>query len=293
MGPFLGMPILARDVAIGHFYLARRPGRQAFDEQDERIVRLIAGFVATAIANVTLNRSVQNAIEEREEMISIISHDLRSPLNIIQLSAARVQKLRPGGDEGELAAIAQRIAVTAGRMNHLIDNLVDVTLVKSHALRARLAPQPPASIVMEAIDLLQPLACEKSIDLRAAVEPVPLVICESELILRVLWNLISNSIKFTPPGGSITVSARSAGSEVSFAVRDNGAGIAEDQLPHLFERFWRADLTRRGAGLGLYISKGIVDAHGGQMGAESCPGAGTTVWFTLRAHHPPSDHPRA
>jgi signal transduction histidine kinase len=288
MGPFLGIPIIAGEA---HLYLARRPGREPFDMQDERVVRLLASFVATAISNVRLNREVKTAIQQREEMMSIISHDLRSPLNVIALSAQRVRKLSRERDE--FHAIGERIARTADRMGRLIANLMDLSLVESGALQVNRAPQAVEPLVAEAVELLTPLAHEKSIELRAAVGPVGAALCDGDLIVRVLWNLISNSVKFTEPGGTITVSARAVESEICLVVEDNGMGIDEDQVPHIFERFWQAERSHIGAGLGLYICKGIVEAHGGKIGAKSQRGMGTTVWFTLPAQPTLAPQPHA
>jgi signal transduction histidine kinase len=275
---------IERDASVGHLYLARRPGRESFDEQDERITRLLSAFIATALTNVKLNRQARTAFQQREEMISVISHDLRSPLYAIVLSADRIRSLCASADYvEELRNGAERVARTAQRMSRLIDNLVDLTLVESHALRIKRAPQAVAPMVAEAIDLLVPLARDKSIDLRSAVEPMAPVACESDLIVRVLWNLVSNAIKFTEPGGTILVNVRRDGSAIYFSVEDTGIGISEEQQAHLFERFWQADVNHRGAGLGLYISKGIVEAHSGRIGATSQRGVGTTIWFTLPA----------
>jgi signal transduction histidine kinase len=287
VGPFLGMPILEGDTLVGQLYLARRPGREPFDEPDERIVRLLANLVATAVGHVTLNREVQTAIQQREEMISFISHDLRSPLSAIALSAERIQRLSAGSEGGDdFGDLGQRVARTADRMRRLIDNLVDLSRVESRALRVKPTQQAVEPMVAEAIEMRTPLSRKKSIELRAAVEPVPAVFCESELIVRVLWNLISNAIKFTEPGGTITVSARPVESNVYFVVQDTGMGIAEEDLPHIFDRFWQSERSRRGAGLGLYISKGIVEAHGGQIGAKSQRNVGTSIWFTLLSQPP-------
>jgi signal transduction histidine kinase len=283
MGPFLGIPITERDAPVAHIFLARRPGREPFDEQDERIIRLLATFVATAISNVNLNRELRTAVQQREEMISIISHDLQSPLNVIAISAERIQRRAPAENAPELRLMGERIARTAHRMGRLIGDLVDVSLVQSRGLQIKRSPQAVEPMVAEAVELLTPLAREKSIELRTALEPVPAVLCESDLIVRVLWNLISNSIKFTEAGGTVTVSARPVDAEVCLVVQDTGVGIAEEQLPHIFERFWQAAKDHRGAGLGLYICKGIVEAHGGQIGAKSERGVGTTIWFTLPA----------
>jgi signal transduction histidine kinase len=287
IGPFLGIPITEGDAAVAHLYLARRPGREPFDDQDERIVRLLSTFVATALSHVNLNGELRTAVLQREEMMSIISHDLKSPLNVIALSAERIRRLGAAREHtSELGVVGDRIARTADRMGRLIANLVDLSLVESRALRVKRAPQMVDAMVAEAVELLTPLAREKSLELRAAVEEVPTVLCESDLIVRVLWNLISNSIKFTEPGGTVTVSAKPVESAVCLVVQDTGMGIAAEQVPHIFERFWQAQKDHRGAGLGLYICKGIVEAHGGQIGVKSELGVGTTIWFTLPAQRP-------
>jgi signal transduction histidine kinase len=293
MGPFLGVPIVEADRSIGHLYLARRPGREPFDDQDERIVRLLSSFVETAFINVQLNREVQTAIQQREEMISIISHDLKSPLNAVALCADRIQMLCAGSDNAdEFRTVGERIARTVDRMDRLIGNLVDLSLVESSALPIKRVPQAVEPMVAEAVELLTPLARERSIELVAAVEPVPAVLCDSDRIIRVLWNLISNSVKFTEPGGKVTVSARSLESEVYLVVQDTGIGIAEEQLRHVFDRFWRAEPSRRGTGLGLYICRGIVEAHGGKIGVKSQRGVGTSIWFTLPAQSPLATQPQ-
>jgi signal transduction histidine kinase len=134
---------------------------------------------------------------------------------------------------------------------------------------------------VDAFDLMMPMAQQKSIRLCSEVASVPSVLCEREMIARVFSNLIGNAIKFTPEGGSIIVTVRQADGGVRFAVTDTGQGIPEDMKARIFERFWQEAPDRRGAGLGLYISKGIVEAHGGHIGVESQHGIGTTIWFTL------------
>jgi signal transduction histidine kinase len=282
MGPFLGVPILDGDASVGHLYLSRRPGRESFDDQDERVVRTLATFAAAAMANARLHRKALVAIRLREETLSVVSHDLKNPLLVVQMSAERVRDLSTDGfDRDEVRAASERIARAAERMGRLINDLLDLTLVESGAMRVKRMPEVVEVLVKDAVDLAAPLARQKSIDLHPEIEPAPPVVCENDLIARVFWNLISNAIKFTPPGGSIRVGAQPFGSDVRFSVADNGAGISEEHLPHVFERFWQEEADRRGTGLGLYISKGIVEAHGGRIGVESQIGVGTTIWFTL------------
>ena len=144
-------------------------------------------------------------------------------------------------------------------------------------------PEAAAALVDSAIEIFQPMASEKSIQLRSQVPSSLLaVVCERDLILRVFSNLIGNAIKFSPEGTSIIVAARSMSGEVEFSVTDSGPGISPGHLPHVFDRYWQEKGgDRRGSGLGLYIAKGIVEAHGGRISLESAPGRGTTIFFTL------------
>jgi signal transduction histidine kinase len=128
-------------------------------------------------------------------------------------------------------------------------------------------------------------AAEKSIGLSRHTRSPVTVLCERDLLLRVFSNLIGNAIKFTPTGGAISVSAETLSGQVHFSVKDSGPGIPADHLAHIFDRYWQQkDSDRRGSGLGLYIAKGIVEAHGGRIWAESKLGEGSTMHFALPAH---------
>jgi two-component system phosphate regulon sensor histidine kinase PhoR len=154
----------------------------------------------------------------------------------------------------------------------------------------------PAALLGEATERLRPQAERARLNLRVEIEPgLPPVLADPARISQVIVNLVHNAIKFTPEGGSITVRAGGEGGHVRISVEDTGIGIAETELDRLFERFYKADKGRAtpGTGLGLAIAKHIVQAHGGKIGAESTPGAGTTIWFTLRSPNPgPGRHAR-
>jgi signal transduction histidine kinase len=172
----------------------------------------------------------------------------------------------------------------AERMNHLIRDLLDVARIEGGRLTVEIGRQDAAQIVMEISDLLRPLAHERGIALVGRTEEsLPPVACDRERTLQVLSNFIGNALKFTPAGGQITVTAEQDVAGVRFSVRDTGTGIQRADQARIFDRFWQGDRAGRdGAGLGLAISKGIVEAHGGRIGVESEPGAGATFWFTLR-----------
>jgi signal transduction histidine kinase len=280
-GPFFTVRLM-NDTPVGQLFLARRPGREPFDEQDERIARLLATHAAVSIENLRLYRAAWRAVRTRDDVLAVVSHDLKNPLSVIRMTADRLLHLAPGPEASTLARKeGERIARGAERMVRLINDLLDLARVESGVFHVRQQPEAAEALVADAIDLMTPLADQKSIRLSSdvtAARPIP---CERELIARVFSNLIGNAIKFTSEGGSITVSARLASDEVRFSVTDTGCGIPEELRPHIFERFWQAEQDRRGTGLGLYISKGIVEAHGGRVGVESQLGVGTTVWFSL------------
>ena len=168
-------------------------------------------------------------------------------------------------------------------MNRLIQDLLDVTRMEGGILAIEPAAVETRQVIADCVDAQKELATSASLELRLDLEEdLPDVWADRDRLLQVFENLIGNAIKFTEPGGCIVVGARSRGREVHFWVRDSGSGIADEDVPHLFDRFWQADNTgRRGTGLGLPIVKGIVEAHGGRIWVESTKGHGSTFFFTI------------
>jgi signal transduction histidine kinase len=177
----------------------------------------------------------------------------------------------------------QRVKRAGERMNRLVQDLLDVAKLEAGRLGITARPVDVSALLVEAEEMLRPLAAEKSIRLERTIgDGLPSVMADPGRVLQVIGNLVGNAIKFTPTGGRITLKAERVGSEVRFSVSDTGSGIPADQLPHIFGQFWQGDRTdRRGIGLGLAIAKGLVEAHGGRISVESRVGEGTTFWFTL------------
>jgi signal transduction histidine kinase len=171
----------------------------------------------------------------------------------------------------------------AKRMNRLIQDLLDVALMEAGQLTIERAQLSAVGLIVEAVDVQRPLASSSSLELRVEVETdVPDVLGDRDRLLQVFENLIGNAIKFTKAGGRITAGAASRDNEVVFWVADTGCGIASENLPRVFDRFWQATkVGRQGAGLGLPITKGIVEAHGGRIWVESTAGNGSTFFFTI------------
>jgi signal transduction histidine kinase len=223
----------------------------------------------------------------RDESVGIVSHEMRNLLNAVVGFAAFIgaEVSRENHVEPVLRH-AQRIQRSGARMNRLIGDLVDVASIEAGVLTVTREVGDPTPVVMEAVETFQGLALQSGISLVAEiVPPLSLAAFDSARILQVLTNLLSNAIKFTPPHGRVVVRVERSGGDIRFAVRDTGMGIPTDQLEAVFVRFLQvAKNDRRGAGLGLYISKCIVQGNGGRIWAESVLGEGTTFCFTLPIH---------
>src|SRR5262249_19102407 len=161
--------------------------------------------------------------------------------------------------------------------------ILDVRRLEAGTLVLERRPQAPRELVVEVTDTLGQVGSESALDLQSDVEPdLPPVVGDSERLFREFSNLVENAAKFTPPGGRIRIGARRHENSVGCSVADTGAGIAAEDVPHVFERYWQGRPTeRRGAGLGLTIAKGIIDAHGGRIWVETTPGRGSTFCFTI------------
>jgi PAS domain S-box-containing protein len=221
----------------------------------------------------------KRAVRSRDDLLATVSHDLRGPLGVIAMA---VDGLTPPGSPPvkQLTAIDRAVA----RMTKLIQDLLDMASIESGHLSVDPTPLDVESVVEEAIDSVLPAAAAKQVTVTAELPASPrLVHADRGRVLQVLGNIIGNALKFTRPGGRIAVRARAADHAfLEIAVSDTGPGIAADQLPRVFERFWQAKETARaGTGLGLAICKGIVQQHGGAIWVESRVGEGTTFYFTL------------
>jgi signal transduction histidine kinase len=255
------------------------------------VTELIRRVVTDEVARTTLSRMYREAeetIDAREQVLKIVSHDLRNPLHTISMCASLLLDvpMTPGDQSGHLT----RIKRAGERMNRLIQDLLDVAKLEAGRVGIDARELQVAPLVREAHEMLAPLAAEKSLQLDYAVaDGLPSLTADAGRVLQVLSNLVGNAIKFTPKGGRIQIRADSAPGGVRFSVTDTGPGIPPEQLTKLFGQFWQGNpADRRGIGLGLTIAKGIVDAHGGRIWVESRVGEGTTFYFTLATALPPT-----
>jgi signal transduction histidine kinase/DNA-binding response OmpR family regulator len=222
---------------------------------------------------------LERSAQLQRDMLAFVSHDLRNPLNTISLGAQYL-KTSTTADAGE--RVVQRIARASAQMQHMIDGLVDFASIEDGSFSLDRRPISLHSIFSDVLELLGPLAVAKSMTIEIErVEEVWLH-CDADRVMQVLSNLIGNALKFSPDKSKILVSARVIEGDCELSVRDVGCGIKEENLPHVFDRYWHLPGTgRRGTGLGLAIAKGIVEAHGGHISVESVVGLGSAFRFTL------------
>lgn len=251
---------------------------------DGGVLDQLASLIGGALENVRLYRAAQRAAQARDDVLAIVSHDLRNPLHTIVLSASYLAEVFLNDLPDAALQQTQIIRRAVDRANSLIQDLLDVSRIEAGGF----------SVVPEAIapDILLSDTCEAMTSTATAArvtltcradDDLPDVMADRERLQQVFGNLIGNAVKFTPSGGTVDVTAVANGPfNVRFSVRDSGQGISEENLPHIFDRFWQArHATRTGAGLGLAIVRGIVEAHDGTIVASSEMGTGTEIAFEL------------
>lgn len=280
----INVPMVARGRAVGVLRMAtaRSSGRR-YTEDDVRLAEELARRAAMAVDNAILYREARRAVEAREQILRVVSHDLRNPLVAV---LAHADLLR---DEAEAPAAARAewagvVRGAAEQMNRMIGDLIDVHQLQAGHLSIHLGTVYARPLLLEAVAMFRPLAQERGVWLAAEpAEGLPPVHADRDRVLQVLSNLLGNALRLVPRGGSVVVRAEcGGGAALRFAVADTGPGVPADELPHVFEPFRRGrHAGRAGLGLGLSIARGIVEAHGGRIWAESREGGGSVFAFEL------------
>lgn len=266
---------------VGTLAGSRLLPRRHYDEEHVRLAAELARRAALAVDNARLYGEALDAVRARDEALAVVAHDLRSPLATIVMAADVL--LQEGTAPALRTDIVRGIRRAARHANRLVAEYLDgARLAEGHVVLDLQATSIDA-LLAESVALVQRQAdgagLAVTLDLEAGLPPVRV---DPDRMVEVFTNLLGNALKFTPAGGRVVVRARAGGDAVVCTVEDTGIGIPADALPHVFKRFWQSSGQRgRGAGLGLAICKGIVDAHGGRIWIESEPGAGTRVHFTL------------
>lgn len=275
------LPLVSRGQTIGVAAAVASEARP-FTNDDLPLFTELARRASLAIDNARLYAESQQAVRAREEVLAIVSHDLRNPLNAVTLGASLLQTSESLSDEDREQV--ETMAASARRMSRLIADLLDVTRVEG-GKRLPIDPETveASELLREAEELFRSQAAAAEVTMAYdAGDALPPVRADRHRVMQVLSNLIGNSLKFTPRGGRITVGAKDDGDAVLFSVEDTGPGIPKQHLADVFSPYWQAKRAERmGAGLGLPIAKGVVEAHGGRIWVESEAGEGTRFYFTL------------
>ena len=292
-------PVLRRLGALtgeaGHLYLTEFPGSDGppgllsvastrpLSEPAQQLLLDVAALLGQLLTRERRETRYRERIDAREEALGVVAHDLRNPIGAIGLAATSLLQRQP---DTSTRRTVERIVRAAHRVEKLLHDLLDIHAIEGGRFSLTRGWVNPARLVLAALDAQTHLAGNSSVIIGTDIATdLPALEIDQERILQVLENLIGNALKFTPPGGTVTVAATAgAPGSVRFTVKDTGPGIDPADLPHIFTRFWRGRRSgREGTGLGLAICKAIVDAHGGRIWAESTPPAGTSVHFTLPA----------
>jgi len=275
----VSVPLIKGSTTIGALTLMSDGGVPSFGEADLSLVRALGERAATAIDNAHRHAEAVEARRLRDEMLAVVAHDLRGPLNTIHLVTTLLARKAPTEE-------TQTIALAVRRAEELIRDLLLASKMEAGSLPLDRRPESVASIVGEVYALFSPLAEAKSLrfvaDAGDGDGDSARATLDRHRIVQLLSNLVANAIKFTPPEGRVELRSRRDAEHIQFTVSDTGAGIPAAELPHVFDRFWQGSQARHlGTGLGLWISRGIAIAHGGDITVASAVGAGTTFTIVL------------
>jgi PAS domain S-box-containing protein len=280
IGSVVAVPLLAHEKVLGVIALVKSNASPRYTVDDLRVAGALAERAAAAIESGRLYRAARQAIGARDRVMGIVAHDLRNPLAAILLQASVLRRRGSEPDRRSRQPI-ELIERSARRMSRLIRDLLDMASIEAGTLAVECDRVPASHVIADSAAAQKPMAMAASLEFRLDVaKDLPDVWGDRERLHQILENLIGNAVKFTKPGGRVIVGAVERDDSVLFWVSDTGAGIAAEHLPHVFERFWQAR-KGSGAGLGLPIVKGIVEAHRGHIWVESVAGRGTTIFFTI------------
>ena len=288
-GPYalLVIPLIARQRVLGFLQFLSADVARATSTETRLLAEDLARRASVAVDNALLYGEAQRATRARDDVLAIVSHDLRNPLNTIHMSTSFLLDVlsEPGATTPlqPLVPQLQLIRRATARGNALIQDLLDVSRIESGTLAVEPALTSAATLLNDAVVELEPLFSAKRIRFEhewiGTDAEVP---ADRGRIAQVFSNLVGNAVKFTPAEGVVSLTGQRVGDQVEFVVANSGAGIAPDHIPHLFDRFWKATKgSRSGAGLGLFIVKGIVESHGGSLEVTSSPEEGTRFSFRL------------
>ncbi|MGH7664706.1 MAG: sensor histidine kinase [Gemmatimonadaceae bacterium] len=279
----ISVPLAASGRVLGVLTLFVTDSGRHFGPDDLALAEELGRRAALAVENARLYEEARHATSARDDMLGVVAHDLRNPLSTVLMGTELLLEGMQQGEHEQERSQLEIVQRAADRMNRLIQDLLDVKRIESGRLSMERRSVAFESVVREAAEMLRPIATAASLRLDTELpDDLPSISADPLRIQQVLSNLVGNAIKFTPAGGRIAIRVEEKDTEILCSVTDTGPGIAPDAIPHIFGRFWQGNVTdRRGIGLGLAISKGIIEAHRGRIWVESTLGAGTTFMFSL------------
>lgn len=305
MSSFLGVPIESKSKILGNLYLTNRQGAPEFSPQDQHLIEMLAAHAAVAIERAQLYQKIEQDAEEKAEMldelrqanerlreldrlksefVSLVSHELRAPLTNIKGAVELLLENVEASQEYQPQELLQVINGEVGRLSRLVQGVLEVTRIEAGTLGVQQEPLDLKQHLDKIVRQLQFRAPQHEFVLPEK-ERVPRILADPDRLDDILTNLLDNAVKYSPQGGRIVVQTQPAADQLIISVRDQGIGIPQGQLDDVFEKFHRVDMSDArqsyGYGLGLYITRKLVEAHGGQIWVESRPGQGSRFSFTM------------
>jgi signal transduction histidine kinase len=283
IGSYIGVPLQLSSGEVYGTLCAVDPTAHQFDKEDAELLLLLARLVAFEVEREEQARERDRA---KDAFVAMASHELRSPLSSIKGYLELLEDVDAGQLTAEQRTFLEVASRNTDRLLGLVNDILDLSRIESGRIELDRAPLDVGTAVDQAADLLLPQLDAKRQTLVLRIEPdLPPALADGPRVAQVLTNLLSNAHKYTPEGGKITVRARHDHDRILVEVQDTGVGMSPEEQEQLFTRFFRArhPATReeQGTGLGLVITRQVVELHGGTIGVRSVPGAGSTFSFTL------------
>jgi signal transduction histidine kinase len=278
----IAVPLVARGRVFGVLTFVTTEPRRAYSVDDVALAEAVGRRAAISIDNAKLYEQALQEGQARTDLLAVVSHDLRSPLNAILLSTALLLESPPTTDDERVRRL-ESIHRSAARMGRIVADLMDLAGSRAGHLAVRVERNHVAPLLREAVEAHEAMAanCGLRIDEANADEALEIE-CDRDRLLQVFGTLVGNAVKYTPRGGAILLRCETRGADATFSVTDTGPGISLGDLPHVFDPYWQSkSAVRRGLGLGLSIAKSLVEAHGGRIWVESTLGRGATFLFTV------------
>ncbi|HEY7235884.1 MAG TPA: ATP-binding protein [Gemmatimonadaceae bacterium] len=280
----LAVPLTIGERTFGAVTMLACNGRPPYGADARALAEKFAAHASLALENARLYREARRATEGRDQVLGVVSHDLRNPISAIAMCASALRD-DWAKDAPERESLLTTIVQSTEWMNRLIQDLLDVASIEAGRLSLERRRESVASLVAQALRMFELEAERRNIRVTTNAAGLPPVNVDASRIVQVLGNLLRNALKFTPDGGQITVVGEAQGGNVVLSVTDTGPGIPLADQPHVFDRYWQSRRTanKRGTGLGLSIATGIVEAHGGRIWLESTPAVGSSFFFSIPA----------